>query len=218
MPLLSRRPRLRRLALVVALGSAASCGLFGKVEVPPGSDGGTGVDLSRIKRIFVTSGRYRGDLAALSPGKTGLEAADDLCTQVARGALLEGTYKAWLSSAQSDAISRIADVGPWYQVSLVGEPPDVFAVKTFNNQAQLVSPPLEEIAVSETGAVLPLHSACVWTGSLSGGRRSQFNCADWTQASSITSPSGSYVTLGRWNSASATVGCTTECHLYCLEQ
>src|SRR4051794_13048994 len=73
-------------------------------NMPPPSNG--------HKRVFVTSTTYSGFLG-------GLSAADQLCQARANAGTLGGTWVAWMSDGQVDALSKINDVGPWFLADAV---------------------------------------------------------------------------------------------------
>src|SRR5262245_13473231 len=65
------------------------------------------------KKVFATAATFTGDLLSAVPGAAnGLAAGDVLCSTAAANAGLGGTWRVWLSSGSTSAISRIADVGP----------------------------------------------------------------------------------------------------------
>lgn len=159
-----------------------------------------------VKRIFATKTGYNGSLG-------GLTGADQKCMTAAQAALVSGTWKAWLSDGSTDAISRIADVGPWYRLS-----PSKEKVKLFNNKTNLTTLPFDDVGINEDGAYF---SAAVWTGTVVGGTRSTVHCSNWTSAlSTATGQDGDNNSSdANWTQA-ALFG--NECNLtksiYCIEQ
>ena len=155
------------------------------------------------KRVFVTHAEHDGLFG-------GLAGADTFCADAATAANLGGTFKAWLSDSNTNAIDRIVDVGPWYLVDGV--------TLVFINKANLATKPLAEISKDETGATPPMPAGLsyVWTGTLTGGQK-DLDCAGWTNASL-------YARLGAWGTAPAdwtsyTAGtCANTARLYCFEQ
>lgn len=177
----------------------------------------------RGKRIFISSQAYDGDFTKISPRGSTLDAADELCTTLARGANLSGAFKAWLSSqaainksraVNADAIDRIADVGPWYQFDSLGKK----EIKTFNNKANLLGSALERIRYDERG--LDVSSSAnfrVWTGSNRFGRALE-TCEGFTSSNSFDDGSvGKANVESEWN-FNENVSCYRESHLICLEQ
>jgi hypothetical protein len=143
----------------------------GDGSVPPPSDsGGTAAPL---KRVFVTSNHWRGDLQSAGSGSSGPDGADNLCNAAASAASLGGAWKAFLSTSTAIAISRLVDVGPW---TLVDGTPAVPSLATLATSGPVV--PIDEY---ETGAI---STDDVWTGTnddMSAGNE----CNDWTSSDVI---------------------------------
>ena len=88
------------------------------------SDSGGG---GSTKIIFVTSLIYSGNLG-------GLSGADAKCSLRAQAGGLSGSWKAWLSDANNNAIDRITDVGPWV---------DTKGTTIFNNKSGMTGYPID---------------------------------------------------------------------------
>lgn len=156
------------------------------------------------KRVFV---KYPfeadGDLG-------GLTGADAICQAAATGATtpLTGTWKAWLSDSTTNAIDRMADVGPWF---LVNNTTQVFASK-----AALTGNPAVAINMDQSGNTQSTAQP-VWTNTLANGTKNTLNCSNWTSAAGNGN-------TGNHGSASATwtedggQPCASAAHLYCFEQ
>lgn len=135
-----------------------------------GADASPMIDtVPAVKRVFVTSSQYDGNLAPLGGG-------DALCQQIAADARLGGTWKAWLSIGGASAVDRIADVAPWYLVDGV--------TKVFATKAQLRARPTVIINQDESGTIIdPMVTAprdlVVETGTLNGGLAGA-DCGGWT--------------------------------------
>ena len=171
-----------------------------------GTGGGTGGGSGGTsKRVFVTASAYDGNLG-------GLAGADTKCTTAALGAGLGGSWKAWLSDTNTDALNRIADVGPWYFVDRT--------TRVFNNKANLATIPLTPIIMTEQGNRLPTALTDeVWTGTFEGGLRSTANCFDWSSNTNGTGHYGTAQYTNNWsNYASQAVKCSATLRMYCLEQ
>jgi hypothetical protein len=167
-----------------------------------GSGGGTAPLDTRL-RVFLTSAAYAGNLG-------GLAGADALCMNAAKAANKGGTWKAFLSSPTEDAISRMADVGPWHQ-----ELRDGSMVKTFNNKANLTTSPLTTLYVDEQGGGASFSPGTYWSGTQQTGLKGTETCTGWT--SSASSQRGSRGTGGSWfGSGSPT--CDTSDSIVCFEQ
>jgi hypothetical protein len=162
------------------------------------------------KRVFITAARYDGNLG-------GLAGADAKCATAAAAVNLGGTWKAWLSDANTNAIDRIADVGPWYFVGL--------PIKVFNNKANLATLPLRPVAVTERGEVLS-SSQAVWSATDVGGKRvsstAAYSCQNWTDdgftSSSQKAPTGDASRADNGWTYSSSEYCYQSLRLYCLQQ
>jgi hypothetical protein len=134
------------------------------------ADAGAIIDsVPPVKRVFVTSSQYDGDLARLGGG-------DKLCQQIATDARLGGTWKAWLSIGGVSAVDRISDVAPWFLIDGV--------TKVFATKAQLRARPTVIINQDESGMIIdPMITAprdlVVETGTRNGGL-SGADCGAWT--------------------------------------
>src|SRR5262245_49020097 len=74
--------------------------------VPPGAR----------KRIFYFRNGTLGQIRDSTDTRPAVDVADGDCTDEASSMGVGGSWKAWLSSSQVDAITRISDVGPWYRL------------------------------------------------------------------------------------------------------
>lgn len=173
---------------------------------------------SRNKRVFVTSQTYPPDFSGISANT--LRSADALCFHVARGANLDGNFKAWLSSTsvygkpetvKADAIERIADVGPWVQF----DKREQKEIMTFNNKANLISTPLRSIAFDENGVELKATSL-VWTGTSALGKATASTCSGFSSQAGYGTV-GSVFEKTEWTEARS-ANCYEKHHLYCFEQ
>jgi hypothetical protein len=175
-------------------------------------DGGASTLPGGAMRLFVTSASYSGNLSSLrGTSAAGLQAGDALCNNAAQGAVLGGTWKAWLSDSTENAIDRIADLGPWYRID---------GKKVFNNRANLQTTPLATLSVDERGETLDWGET--WTGTGATGTSSGHTCDSWSTAAR------SYYTLGEfgntcstssaWTSAGDDGQCDVKRHLICIEQ
>jgi len=162
-----------------------------------GSDGPTTPEAR--KRVFVTSASFTGDLGGLAGG-------DAKCGSAATAAALGGTFKAWLSAANTDARDRITHPGPWFLVDTTS--------LVFLSKADLAAQPMVPIIVTETGAAVSFGVA-VWTGTESDGTESTAaTCTNWT--STGTTGRIGQVSTNAWTS-SAFNSCATPNRLYCFE-
>jgi hypothetical protein len=122
-----------------------------------------------VKRVFVTSNIYRGDLG-------GLLGADAKCQALADAAGLGGEFKAWLSAAGpgNSAADRLTHAtGPYVRVD---------GVQVAANWTDLVDGLLSApISIDEHGAPVISGTMGVWTGTNTAGRLQAPNviCNDW---------------------------------------
>lgn len=163
----------------------------------------------RPKRAFVTSAEYSGDLKAQINASTGLAAADMLCGLAAASARLGGTWKAWIADDGTDAIARMADVGPWYLVD--------GRTMVFESKARMPWP-LVPLNVTETGA--PVSSSWVWTGTQSDGTRQLgSNCEGWSSSNYYKWGGGGLTGSNDYAwTADYDHPCSSSARLYCVEQ
>jgi hypothetical protein len=163
----------------------------------------TGGEDAALKRIFVTSVKFDGNLG-------GLAGADAKCASAAAGANLPGEWRAWLSNGTTDALDRIADVGPWYLVGGLD--------RVFNNKANLTTTPLAPITRNQNGESRGWGSADVWTGTRAGGTRGVQTCQNWTSATfQDTGLTGTSASDTDWTE-DLNGACNAPRSLYCLQQ
>ncbi|MBK7861964.1 MAG: hypothetical protein IPJ65_25775 [Archangiaceae bacterium] len=162
----------------------------------------------RHKRVFVTSRTFTGNLKGQAA--SGLAGGDVLCQQSAEAAQLGGTWRALLSDKTAAASARIADVGPWY---LLDDTTQVFSGRAALFAAQ---GPQVAISLTETGTRV---TDAVWTGTLSSGSASTYDCDNWSDGTynwygSSGTPHGG---VSSWTYGTS-LPCSRSAHLYCLEQ
>jgi len=109
-----------------------------------------------VRRVFVTSNRFTGDLG-------GLSAADAKCQTAADSASLGGVWKAWLSTGSVNAIDRVARDGALYLVD--------GRTKVADSVGALATTlPLARINMFEDGKIYSdATPRFVWTGSGNDG-------------------------------------------------
>lgn len=162
----------------------------------PGDD--AGVEPSRL--VFVTSSKHNGDLG-------GLAAADDLCADLAAGAGLDGTFKAWLSAPGDPASGRHSHA-------------DVPYVRTDRQRVaddwdDLVDGTLAaRIDRDEDGAQV---SGDVWTGTLASGQAASATCGGFDSADEVGVCGSTGETGAGWTD-NVQPFCTSALRLYCLQQ
>ncbi len=171
------------------------------------SDGVADSASATKKRIFVTSTLYAGNLG-------GLAGADTKCQTVADSANLGAHFVAWASDIGTDAIDRIADVGPWFgsdQATLL------FTGKTSGTNP-LTSDPISGVTRDEAGHVLHPNTF-YWTGTKSGGMATNTDCSQWTVGTgSATGNGGETGSVPLWSFTGGNAACNTPGALLCIEQ
>jgi hypothetical protein len=120
--------------------------------------------------MFVTSATYVPQFGSLA-------AADEVCNGAAQAAGLPGTYRAWLSTTSTDAISRLQGARGWVRVDgapFADTPEDIAGGRIFT------PPLLDENGQEHRGGYA---ATPVVTGSYADGRLYPgHNCQDWTSA------------------------------------
>jgi hypothetical protein len=193
-------------------GSGATSGASGSSGGPALGDGApTAVDAGSAP-IDGGSGQHRKRLAFSRGGSNGnlggLAGADRLCQRAAPS----GVWKAWLSDATTNAIDRIADVGPWYTMN---------GLLAFKDKAQLTQTPSAIIEFDQTGAQVAASS--YWTGTRVGGTSADANCNDWTSAAEnavgVWGDGRQLRGAPTWTEASSPpASCNGAINLICIEQ
>lgn len=161
-------------------------------------------DAAPVRRVFRTSTTYPGNTLSARGGGPGARGGDYVCAQVAAGAGLSGTFRAWLSDSTQSAAQRITAPGPYYDVSRTKL---LFA----GNPAS--GPPLAAIP-DQTGAVG--SQTPVWTGAGTTGNALQ-HCSGWDTGGRFMGTVGRADLPGFWTSSGTNL-CINARHLYCFEQ
>lgn len=154
--------------------------------------------------VFVTSTTTTGDL-------DGAVGADDLCDAAASDAGLGGSFRAWVSTSNEDAIDRVIGVGPWL---------DVDGATIFGGRTDLAGTPQTGLWLDENGAFVASEN--VWTGTTFDGTYDELDgaCGNWV--SGAMEELGAIGQVGRsdgsaWTDFSATT-CDQRAHLICFGQ
>ena len=186
------------------------------------------------KTVFVTSGRFTGNLVAAALALTGavpadgLDAGDRICQHHADAAGLSGTYKAWLSDSASGPVTRFALAGvPYVRTDGAIIAQDFSDLITCDPATNICL--VNEIQIDEHGLSVISPSEIenrVWTGTESHGQpgthpSGQFvNCQAWTVGTDAAAGMlGDLTGSGtqEWTSGAIQV-CSLLAHLYCFEQ
>lgn len=171
------------------------------------------------KKVFATSIIGSGDFSSWEKngGKTGRQAADNVCQTLAGEAGYENPDKftAWLTDSNETAADWMQGEGPWAR-------PD--GVVVAHNRAELLSGTLfSPISQTEKGAYI---RDAVWTGTQIDGRcpdcSPEIQCNDWSSSSeSLLGKRGhTNKTFQNWTDGDEewTQSCDQETRLYCFEQ
>lgn len=164
------------------------------------------------KTVFVTSQLYTGDLG-------GLVGADDVCQTLANGAMLPGTYRAWLSDSTGSPTARMTHHdGPYILTDGT-----VIAA----NWLDLVDGELlHPINLDESGVVPVSQYVCIdgeiWSNTLTTGDiETDAHCDNWSSSQVGTSSSAGnmYAADASWtDSTCQPVTCAAMLGFYCFEQ
>lgn len=161
-------------------------------------------------RAFVTSVTLYGGLTFSQPMPplTGLAAADAYCNDIADSRLLDGTWRAFLSTSFVNAPDRIIGAGPW--VNLDGG-------VVIRDRQELRFGALGGAGISiETGEG-PLSRYLFWTGTTDGGVASpNATCSDWVGIGTGAAGTTQVGVLG-WSNQ-LVEACSQANRLLCLEQ
>lgn len=152
-----------------ANGGSGSGGGGGSESIPLNDDDGGGPNAPERHVVFVTSATFNGNFT--QGGSSGLAGADQACADAATNGGLQGTFKAWLSSSEGNAIDRLEDVGPWQLV-------DGRAV--FDDKRAIADGPQVAIELDEQGNTV--HET-VWTGTNVDGTHAGVSCNNWSWSS-----------------------------------
>lgn len=163
------------------------------------------------KTVFISSEIYSGNLG-------GTAGADEKCKQLAAAAGLPGSYKAWISSIDSEPFDDFQrSTGDYVRVD------GTLVASGWNDltDGHLLAP----INITETGGTLPDYGY-VWAATSADGHlptdAALMTCNSWRTAAN-------YPFYGRigfsadfgspmWTNSSSALTCNERCHIYCIEQ
>ena len=190
------------------------------------------------RRVFVTSVTGTGNLSSWpdAGGQTGLAAGDAICRARATAAGLPNanTFRAWLSTAATDAYCHVQGLtghrtpgcaggppqaaGPWYRYTFPTSLPALGELDELTGAAAAVyrSALFDEEGLPIDRDTLPID---YWTGTLPDGSVStDFNCSGWTSPASGASATTGHTTgtAQVWTTTSA-YSCSGNVRLLCLE-
>jgi hypothetical protein len=172
---------------------------------PPPPPGTPGVE---SKVIFATQTAVSGRISF--GGKEGREAADLLCNDEARKAELAGTYIAWLSKGEEDAIERIPESTAGWKLpsgSLV-----------FPSRAHILEGkgPLVPILRTADKSIL-VSDFGVWTATYENGTMQNPSCNDWKSTQGTGVGGNLYAVDRRWTN-DRTDYCSDQRRIVCFEK
>ena len=197
------------------LDAAQVCGgdlvLFTNAPEPESSS--EPFDVVPPKIVFVTQAKAKGNTA-------GLAGADTMCSAAATAAGLPGTYTAWISDSNDDAIGRVTNyLGPYVRTDFVRVADDFADVLDCANPECLQAP----IEKNEFGNQAPGFIDSL-TGTLQTGIACGFDCNDWTDSmlakgtfGSGGPPSGNPLSSTWTNRSSASQCASTSKHRICFQ-
>ena len=162
--------------------------------------------------VFLSASSGTGDLSSwsLAGGETGLAAADAVCrAEAVQAGLPEpDSFKAWLSTDETNAIDRLEGRGPWVRLD---------GIPVAANNAELVSGEVfGPITLQANGD----HTfRATWTGTNISGLSAPSNCDGWTSASDEKeSAVGSSNSIDHWWTDRPFIrACNGLNRLYCLQ-
>jgi hypothetical protein len=196
------------LVLVAGCGDDGGAGGGGgETSGTESSSDSTGTGDPAGSLVFITRATFNGALG-------GLSGADAACAEAASAAGLSGTFVAWMSSSTENAIDRIEENGPWF---------DLAGTEIFSSKEHFATSPLSGLWLDEDGESLP--SERIWTATNYGGVYAaalvgEPPCAEWTSASMANQARigqiGSSDDAG-WTGFAATT-CDQQARLLCVEQ
>jgi hypothetical protein len=189
--------RLIALAFVVA-----ACGRIG---FDPIGAGGADADPGQTDAnyVFITS-------TTVAPGALGsLAGADAVCQADADAHGIRGTFRAWLSTASTSALSRLSGARGW--VRLDGRP---FADQAADIIAGRIGYP---IALDATKTLVPDYTM-VTTGTRATGAASPANCSNWTDPSTAANDLVGFANavLPLFTNSTFSLRCDGPLPLYCF--
>jgi hypothetical protein len=169
-------------------------------------DAGTGIVSTGMRRVFVSSSAYNGNLKATAGTADGVTGGDKLCQGLADAMMLGGAWMSLLASDGSDGADRFMAPGPWVLLN---------GTMAFPNKAALTSTSADvAININEQGQ---MTNGPVWSG-LENTPLLWGNCSDWSSASgSNTGVAGTSALPNRWT-LNGMPACGSPAHLYCFEQ
>jgi hypothetical protein len=196
-------------ACVDTANDSANCGGCGKA-----CDSNVCVYSQCAKRIFVTSTTTNADFRTSGDGLTEGSA---ICMARALAANLSGTYKAWLSAyLGSGNWLHARDYVTHAAVPYVRLDKKVVAANfTGLTSGTLTNP----ISVDEIGAPVVGTNVPVWTNTKANGTGDDglAGCNRWNGTTGAAAVGWADKTNTAWTDSNTTLSCSSQAHLYCIE-
>jgi hypothetical protein len=155
--------------------------------------------------VFITSATFTGNLG-------GLLGADSQCQMLAEAAGLSGTYRAWLSTADTSPSVRFTQAIVPY--------PRVDGTLIANDYDDLTDGDITNSITLDENGVDRSSGARLWTGTDSDGSPLGANCSDWTSTDGGGQAENQTATDFRWTADENTphVPCRNNQRFYCFQQ
>ncbi|MDP3769884.1 MAG: PHB depolymerase family esterase [Candidatus Sungbacteria bacterium] len=189
----------------VCTGTKTTC----TITMDTDKSAGANFVLPPVKKIFISSAVYTGNLG-------GLSGADAKCQLLAKNAGLTGTFKAWLSDSVTAAKNRVTHATITYKLAN--------GITIANNWNDLTDGTLlTSLNITEQGTAV---NANVWTNTKSDGTIRETSkiktCGDWTATTGLNYIGyfgESKQTNIKWTDSGSQTWCTANSmRLYCIEQ
>jgi hypothetical protein len=174
----------------------------GVTTTTTGGDAGDGGGVTAgPKKAFVSSTLVTGNIG-------GVAGADTICNNAAKAAGLQGTYVAWISTQNTNAIDRVLANGPWQLV----DGTQIAATKAELAAGNLV----KQFNKDEKGNVPPAAEDRVWTGTGPNGKFNSADCNGWGGTAGGGLVGEAEQKNGGWTSL-VNEACTEVNRVYCLQ-
>jgi len=160
-----------------------------------------------VVQVFRTSGTY---LPGFDFGN--LAGGDALCQERAEAVGLNGTWTAWLSDDNTDAIDRIPD-GEYQLLSGAGVIADN---KDDLTDGSLKAPIFEDEFGGFPAERMQGSDIQVWTGTDADGTGTDANCNNWTNQAGDATFGVSNESDSNWTNTGISTSCGQEWYLYCF--
>ncbi len=186
-------------------GSAVEAG-------PDASDGG---DAGAPHLVFLSSKLLYGDMAYTTQGGkdlSGVPGADAACQDEANADGLAGTYAAWLSTDDQDAIDHI---GPFTGSWVLAKRPGVRVALGRGDLTTSLREPIDSLA---NGAVATGNMS-TFTGTGSDGKRAATACNNFRARDGlVAATTGDPSSRDKWTAKDGLAACNVARRIYCFQR